>query len=203
MIIKKFEDDEEWLEARRTKITGTRLKDIVVLRGTNEKEEFYNLIAERLAKPREKGIKPMDRGHLLEVDAINKCEEELGKTFNKDLVMWSREDNECISISPDGYLDNLTEACEVKCLGSGKQLKAIILNEIPDDFKFQCLQYFIVNDLLTTLHFVMYDPDLPDNLSYKRFEIKRTDIQEDIEKYLEYQRKKLEEINQIVIKLSY
>ena len=46
-----FETKEAWAEARRGKITGTRLKDIIVKRGTGKKIGFYELIAERLGIP--------------------------------------------------------------------------------------------------------------------------------------------------------
>ena len=40
MIVKKFETKDEWMEARKGKITGSRLKDIVVKRGIDEKIGF-------------------------------------------------------------------------------------------------------------------------------------------------------------------
>ncbi len=202
MKIKKFEDQFAWMQARRTKITGSRLKEIVVLRGDGKKKGFYELIAERIAIPRKDGEKPMERGHELEAEAIALCEEELGKTFNKDLVIWERDDNESIAISPDAYSEDLTEAVEVKCLNSADHIKAYLENEYPKDYSFQVLQYFIVNTELKTLHFVMYDPSLTVK-QYIRFEIKREDIQEDIDKYLEYQRKTLEEVSEIVRELSF
>ncbi|MDD4110914.1 MAG: YqaJ viral recombinase family protein [Clostridia bacterium] len=203
MKIIKFDNEISWKEARKTKITGSRLKDIVVLRGTNKKVGFYELIAERLAIPRPDGENKMERGHELEPIAVELAEKELGKTFNKELVIWERDDNPCIAISPDGYTEDLKEAIEVKCLNSASQVKAIINNEPDSDYTFQYLQYFIVNDKLEKLHVVMYDPSLIGKLQYKRFEITREELKEDIEKYLEYQRKELEEVNEIVNKLSF
>lgn len=203
MKINYFNDEFSWKEARKTKITGSRLKDIVVLRGAGKKMGFYELIAERLAIPRPEGENKMERGHELEELAVELAEKELKKEFNKELVIWERDDDSCIAISPDAYTKDLKEAVEVKCLSSALQVKAIINNEPEQDFKFQYLQYFIVNDKLEKLHVVMYDPSLIEKLQYKRFEINRKDIQEDIEKYLEYQRKELEEVNNIVNKLSF
>lgn len=202
MKITQFQDEFQWIEARRTKITGTRLKDIVVLRGNNEKQGFYELIAERLAIPRPEGENKMQRGHDLEIIAIELCEKELNKTFIKDLVIWERDDNSSIALSPDGYTEDLKEAIEVKCLSSAEQIKSAINNEYPDDYKFQVLQYFIVNEELETLHFVLYDPSLTVK-SYLRFEINREEIQSDIDKYLEYERLKLEKISKIVKELSF
>lgn len=196
------EEIESWKAGRRTKITGTRLKDIVVLRGTGEKKGFYELVAERLALPRPENENVMERGHRLETEAISICEQELGKTFNKDLVIWEREDEQAISISPDAYLEDFTEAVEVKCINSADHIKAVLENAYPDEYYFQALQYFIVNEKLEKLHFIMYDPSLTVK-QYIRFEINREDVQDDVEKYLEYQRLKLEKINEIVNQLSF
>jgi len=202
MKIIKFKNEEQWLETRRGKITGTRLKDIVILRGKIEKKTYYELIAERLAVPRPEGENKMQRGHDLEPLAIALCEEEIDKVFNKELVVWEREDNSCIAISPDGFTEDLKEAIEVKCLSSADQIKAAMSNEYPKEYKFQALQYFIVNDELEILHFVMYDPSLTVK-SYLRFEIKRGEVQDEIDEFLEYQRVKLEKISEEVKKLSF
>jgi hypothetical protein len=156
-----------------------------------------------LAVNRQEGEDKMLRGHELEPEAVALTEKELKKTFNKDLVIWGREDNESIALSPDAYLDDLTEAIEVKCLSSADHIKAIITKEWPEDYKFQVYQYFIVNDELETLHFVMYDPSFDEKLAYKRFEIKRDDVKLEVDKYLEYQKIKLMQINEIVNKLSF
>ena len=202
LIIKKFESVEEWKNARIGKITGTRLKDIVVLRGTEEKKGFYQLIAERLATPRPEGEDKMERGHELEVEAIELCEKEIGKKFNKDLVLWMRGDDNSIAISPDGFTEDLKEAAEVKCLSSADHIEAVLKNQYPDEYKFQVLQYFIVNEELKVLHFIMYDPSLSVH-QYIRFEIKREDIKDEIEKYKEYERQKLELVKKAVIQLSF
>ena len=72
---------------------------------------------------------------------------------------------------------------------------------MPDDYEFQALQYFCVNDDLQTLHFCFYDPRI---LAKPFFiiEVKREDVQEDVEKYLEYQRMTLAEVDEIVLQLS-
>lgn len=202
MKINFYNDEAEWKMARRTKITGSRLKDVVVLRGDTPKKAFYELIAEGLAKPRPEGEDVMLRGHLLEKEAIELVENELQKEFNKELVIWERDDTSSIAISPDAYLEDLTEAVEVKCLNSAEHIESVILNKYPDKYKFQVLQYFIVNDDLRVLHFVMYDPSLSAQC-YKRFEIKREDLAKDIEKYLNYQREVIKSVNELISKLSF
>lgn len=196
----KYETKEEWLEARRGKITGSRLKDIIVKRGTGQKLGFYELIAERIATaPDEEN--PMDRGTRLEEEAIARFSKETGKKVDTSLVIWTRDDNESIAISPDGFIGK-TVAVEVKCLSSALHIKAWLTQQIPDEYEMQALQYFIVNDSLKTLHMVFYDPRIPAK-DYFVITINRKDVEEKIKEYLEYEKKILEEVNQIVINLTF
>lgn len=196
-----FQNKEEWLLARRGKITGSRLKDIVVKRGTGEKIGFYEVIAERLATTPE-DENAMDRGIRLEDEAIQKFMDETGKKVDTSLVIWEREDNPNIAISPDGFMDR-EEAIEVKCLSSARHIEAKITNNYPSEFHEQVLQYFIVNDDLQILNFVMYDPRMPDNLKLVTFEIKREQVEEEIVELKEYQETKLKLIDEIVNKLTF
>ncbi len=200
MKVLKFNNEEAWLEARKTKITGSRLKDIVVKRGTGQKIGYYELIAERLALP-PNGQDPMDRGHELEKEAMERFTKEMGKKVDGSLVIWTREDNESIAISPDGFIGK-TEAVEVKCLSSARHIEAFLTQQIPDEYHLQVIQYFIVNDKLKTLYFCFYDP----RLSVKDFfyiTVEREQIKEEVDNYLEYQKKILQEVNDIVNKLTF
>ena len=200
MIITKFETKEEWMLARKGKITGSRLKDIIVKRGTGQKLGFYELIAERLAVAPDTES-PMERGTRLEPEAIERFEKETGKKVDASLVIWSREDNENIALSPDGSIGE-TEAVECKCLSSSRHLEAWLTQEIPSEYEYQKLQYFIVNDKLETLYFAFYDPRILSK-PYFVIEVKRTDIEKEIEEYLEYQKNIIEEVNRIVNDLTF
>jgi predicted phage-related endonuclease len=93
-------------------------------------------------------------------------------------------------------------AVEVKCLNSASHIEAYLTQEVPKEYEFQILQYFIVNEKLQKVYMVFYDPDL----SVKQFffiEITRESVQEDIDKYLEYQMQTLAEVNEIVTRLSF
>ncbi len=201
MITKQFETKEEWLEARKGKITGSRLKDIVVKRGTGEKIGFYEIIAERIAQSPD-GENAMERGVRLEEEAILAFQDKTKKNVNTSLVIWESEDNKDIAISPDGFISK-EEAVEVKCLSSAKHIEAIITKKIPDEYEFQKLQYFIVNEKLKTLYFVMYDPRMPENIQLHYFTVNREDIEEDIEMYKAYQEDKLAQIEQIITELTF
>lgn len=195
MIVTKFDNEIDWMEARRCKITGSRLKDIVVKRGTGKKKGFYELIAERIGLAAD-GENPMDRGHRLEEEALERFTVMTGKEVDPSLVIWSREDNEFIAISPDGVISE-TEAVEVKCLASASHIEAIVTNEIPDEYHYQVIQYFLTNEKLETLHFVMYDPRLKVK-DFHMFEVKREDVQAEVTEMLEYERTTLKEVDAIV-----
>lgn len=201
MITKKFQNKEDWLIARRGKITGSRLKDIVVKRGTSEKIGFYELIAERLATAPE-DENPMDRGIRLEDEAIQKYREKTGLEIDTSLVIWEREDNPSIAISPDGIVGK-SGAIEVKCLSSARHIEAKITGKYPKDYHEQIIQYFVVNDGLEVLHFVMYDPRMPQHLQLIDFQIFRFDIEEEIKEMHEYEVNKLKEIDEIINQLTF
>ena len=196
----KFENQESWLEARRTKITGSRLKEVITLKGTGKKMGYYELIAERLAIPAT-DQNPMDRGHELESVAIERFEKETGKAVNKELLLWVREDNDSIAVSPDGVIGE-TEAVEVKCLSSARHIESYLNNAPPEEFRFQVLQYFIVNDKLERLYFVMFDPRLSAK-DFFYFTIERKDKEEEITRYLECENAIIQEINSIVNQLTF
>lgn len=197
----KFEDKAEWLEARKTRITGSRLKDIVVLRGSEKKQGFWELLAERLQIPDGEDENAMQRGTDLESEAIKAFEAAEGKTVSTDLIIWTRDDNESIAISPDGYIGE-TEAVECKCLASARHLEAYFTKKVPKDYWFQVLQYFIVNEKLEELHFVMYDPRIPQK-PYFKITIDRSTVEDEVELYKAYQTKVIEEVNELANQLSF
>lgn len=242
MKIHKFQNKEEWLNFRKGKISGSRLKDIVTsgitkdiivkelesqkidFKKTAKKEElqsllskeviakleskldkkigFYELIAERLAVSEEEfdgyipNETPMDRGTRLEKLAIERFKQETLKEVSGDLIIWSSDENDDITVSPDGVVSE-EEAIEVKCLSSAKHIEAFLTQKIPDEYMYQRLQYFIVNDKLQKLNFAFYDPRIPAK-DFFIIEVLRKDIEQEIEQYREYQIRVIAEVNQIV-----
>jgi putative phage-type endonuclease len=195
----KYQTEEEWLEARKGKITGTRLKDLITRNGSKPKIGFYEIIAERIAIPATQE-NSMDRGKRLEDEAIEKFVIEFGKKVNTDLVIWQREDNENIAISPDGVIGT-TEAVEVKCLASARHIEAWLTKEIPNEYDCQVIQYFIVNDKLKKLYFIFYDPRMPKDLFW--LEVKREEVEEKITEYLEIEKEALKKIAEIENQLTF
>ncbi len=196
----KFTNKDDWMLARRGKITGSRLKDILAKRGGGRKKGFYELIADKIALQPD-NERPMDRGTRLEDIAIDRFCQETSKKVDTTMVIWEREDNSNIAVSPDGVISE-KEAVEVKCLNTASHIEALLTKVIPSEYEEQVIQYFIVNDKLKKLYFIFYDP----RMTVKDFfylEIKRSDLSEKITEYLEYQKKVLEEVEQIVKDLTF
>jgi len=197
MIIheKLQQQSKEWFEIKKGVITGTVLKAIS---GTPKarQDAIYELLAERLTV----GVpdeyeNPMDRGNRLEPEAIASFELATGKQVKK-VGFCQRDDNPFIGNSPDGLIGD-REALEVKCPMGKNYVKAWITNEIPDEYYWQCIQYFVVNDNLDVLYFVLYNPDIP-VYDMHTILMHRTDVEADIASALEKQRKALGEIDELL-----
>lgn len=188
------QNTEEWLEWRKGKITGSRLNDIIVKRGTGRKLGFYEVIAERLAVQHENdNDEPMERGHTLEQQAANMFENLTGYKVNTDCGVWISEENEHVAISPDGEISD-TAAVEIKCLSSANHLQAYFEQEVPGEYEAQVCQYFIVNDKLEQLYFVFYDPRIPAK-SIHYIICDRVEWSDRIEMMKEYQMEALQDID--------
>ena len=161
---------------------------------------YYDLIAERLGISADDESE-RDRGQRLEPEALARFEKEKGIKLDTGNVIWVREDNENIGISPDGF-KGVRIAVEAKCLSSGRHIQALLTQKIPDYYHYQKLQYFIVNDKLQTLYFAFYDPRLVAK-PFFTIEVKRKDVQKEVDEFLLYERMMLEDIDQVVNQLTF
>ena len=205
MLIQQFNGltaHEDWLEARRGKLTGSKVKDVFIKRGNKEKIGYYSIIAERLAtKPM--GGNPMIRGSQLEGEALERFSTETQKKLNTSLVLWQDESLPFIAISPDAYIDGekITEAVEAKCLDSSRHVEALILQEVPADHKLQVMWYFVVNPDLEKLYLCFYDPRF---IVYDFFylTVRRSDYGEEIDELKQEMIAKLKSIDEQVARLT-
>ncbi len=163
----------EWDVVRAGRITGTKLKGLM----GRTREEWENLlVAERLAMT---GTEESDlsRGQRLEPEAVEFFEKKMGIKVDR-IGFTTSDENKYIASSPDGLIfdqekGKYTQALEVKCLSGKKHIGAFFdkleikeaskedetpcyWDVVPDEYKPQCLQYFIVNDDLETLYFSFY-----------------------------------------------
>lgn len=235
---------EEWLAARKGKVTGSRLRDLVPTGGVAKadvleelekrtiphkktmtipqlmdllpedaqkklqrtiprKLEFYKLLAEKIAFD-QGDEKPIDRGVTLEDEAIAKIAEKLDVKIEQ-VGMCVHSTIPDLAVSPDGLIKSKQgkyyEAVEVKCRNTEYHLKALIEQQIPDDYRFQILQYFIVIDTLEVLHFCLYDPCVVGH-ELITFEVHRDEVQDEVMKYEAFLKQTVEEINQLAQELT-
>lgn len=203
-VIENIEQNTNaWLDLRKGRITGSKLADIVVKRGTGKKIGFYELIADKLSIA-EEAEDAMERGHRLEGVALDLFTEQTGKKLTRGVFCVS-DDNDYIALSPDALIGSKGKfdgAVEVKCLSAAKHLMAYFEQKVPSEYEFQVLQYFIVNDKLKTLYFVFYDPRITAKPIHW-LEIKRENMEEDIATYKQYQIDTLKEIETLTAQLAF
>lgn len=184
----------EWHQLKKGKISGTVLKALMSSR--TKKDAIYELVAQKLTiGVQEDYENAMDRGNRLEPEAIAAFEFETGKKVERTGFIES-DDNEHIGSSPDGIIGD-TEAVEVKCLNGTKHVKMWLEDEIPKEYEWQVVQYFVVNDKLEKLYFVGYNPDIllhPLNI----ITIERKELEEKIHKAKQVQLKALEQVEAIL-----
>lgn len=183
----------QWFQLRKGKITGTTLKAIM---GTPaaKKSAIYELIAERLTV----GVKgddyenAMDRGTRLEPDAIAMFELETDKRVER-VGFCENDDDATIANSPDGLMGD-EEAVEVKCPMGKNYVEIWFENQIPKEYHWQIVQYFVVGPKLKKLYFVAYNPDIPTHKMHI-IEVTREELAEDIDKAREMQNEVIAEVN--------
>ena len=179
------------------------------------KERFYEIIAERVARP----ITPndyidrlggapfsmMERGHILEPEAIAMFEERTGKKVDNESVVWISDYDDNAYVSPDGVITNkdgkATEAIEVKCLSSAKVVKAFLEKKYPKEYAPQVLKYFMVNDDLEVLHFVIYTDVIP-GLDIQIFDVKREEMEQQYAEAKVFEKVILQRINKAAEKIE-
>lgn len=230
-ILELEQGSKEWHDERRGTITGTKLKAVM---GTLEGQTtlIAELIAEKgteLTKEL-RASQEMERGTAEEEFAVKKFEKE-NKVEVDRVGMCVHKKYDWIALSPDGLIKDengkYTEAIEIKCPDSKKMILYKIHNkvdpketglmgargmkagapflEIPADYKWQVIHYFVVNPDLQKLHFVTYDErfiDAKAKLYTVEVERDQEEMQEAIketEKQLQDFRKKWMEFEEIVL----
>src|SRR3990167_9532013 len=183
----------EWHQIRKGKITGTGLKSLMGTPAAKQ-ECFYEMLAQRLTVGVEEDYEnAMDRGVRLEDEAIALFEFETGRKVEK-VGFCEDEDDPTMANSPDGLIGD-TEALEVKCLGGKNYEKMWLENDIPKDYFWQCIQYFVINPKLKTLYFWGYNPDIPSH-PFHLIEVKREGVEEQIKLARKAQEEFIEKVNE-------
>lgn len=227
MKIYQTEDQsQEWLDARRGKVMGSKVKGVRRQSRDPEKryQTFWEVLAEKLAIAAD-GEPPIDRGHRLEPEALQAASKILGIPFDNDAGMWISDLDDDIGVTPDGAEpvegDALpTYAAEVKCLSSASHLRFIVedrrarkkptyrpIDSVPNEekhfFRDQVLQYFVVNEKLETMYFILHDDRIIlDHLVTWVITIQRSEVEHLIEDNTNMEFEALMQINKLVKELS-
>lgn len=200
---------EEWLKLRGWVITWTKLKGVLWWPKAQE-TAIFELIWEEFSLLEESYKNPaMERWNELEPIAKAKFEEMKSITVEE---VWFIKSNKYkdefwswLWLSPDWIISDNEKyigAIEIKCPWAKNHVKYIIENKIPDDYKPQVINYFLVMQDLETLYFVTYNPDF--YIKDKRLfliEITRSSLEDDIkkaeEKLLWFRKKWIEKIKKL------
>lgn len=167
---------DEWLHIKKGEVSGTQAKGLM---GTPKAKitAMYDILGESLTVGIDNNDhyeSPMERGNRLEPEARMAYEDVTGYTV--DEVGFCQHDlHDGIGNSPDGLVGE-HGAIEIKCPEHTNYMRYWInleidgddnvvfagfnTTEIPDDYIWQVVQYFLVNEKLEWLDFVSYNPDI-------------------------------------------
>ncbi len=184
---------DAWHQIRKGKITGTMLKQIM---GTPKarSEATYEFIAELLTVGIPDDENPMERGKRLEPEALAAFTYQTGLAV-ETVGFCEHDDDPSIANSPDALVVGKNAAVEVKCLNGAKHVKMWFTESVPDDYKWQVVQYFVVNDQLETLYFVGYHPEIESH-PLVILTISRSSVFAEIEEARAAQVRFLDEVNE-------
>lgn len=185
--IKQWSD--EWLELRWWVLTWTKLKGALWWKQA-QLTQIYELIWEEFAPLEDFYKSPaMERWNVLEEIAKSKFEE----MYNKKVIeIWFCKSDEYKDefwewfwFSPDWLIEidwKFKEAIEIKCPLSKNFVKYSIEWIIPAEYEKQVYSYFLINEDLEKLYFIIYHPDfyLKDK-KMKVIEVTREMIKEELE----------------------
>jgi hypothetical protein len=151
----------EWKKEKYGLIGGTSLSDLMVSKPVTETALYLQLLAERSEEffdDHSFVSNDMQRGIDLEPEAVQEAEKYLHTEF-KNFGWCTNEKFPLNGCSPDGFSEDLTEGIEVKCPKASTHIGYILKDEIPKEYFWQVINYFLVNEKLKTLHFVSYRPE--------------------------------------------
>lgn len=176
---------EEWLKCRAGRITGTRLKSVMSSRKSTRTTLIHELIAEKLAPlPEVYQSGWMERWHRIE-EVVKKLYGENSEITIESVGFITRTDVAWIGISPDGIIRDddgkIIQAVEVKAPSPKVFVEYFLNDEIPSEYFWQVVHYFVVLDDLENLDFIIYNPDFySDEIRMKKWTISRENLEEKI-----------------------
>jgi putative phage-type endonuclease len=178
-IIDCEQGSAQWLEARRGKITASRIGDVLDRlkkggEGAFRRNYRIGLLAERLSgRTEEHYVSPeMVWGKELEDEARAAYEIEAGNMVEQvGFVLHPTFDY--AGASPDGLIGN-DGGLEIKCPKTSTHIKWMLEGGVPEEHQAQCLWNMLCCDR-AWWYFASYDPRLPDGLKLSVVRMERDD----------------------------
>lgn len=174
---------DKWKRLRLSKITGTRIKNIMKADNLSVVDE---LIAEAISDEiEEDGFinEAMQRGidyeplARMEYEKLNNCSVEQFGFLQSDKYEW-------LGLSPDGLISNeaglYIKGIEIKCPATATHVRYIRQNTLPNEYKYQVYNYFLVCQNLEEIDFISYDTRFGIKPLHI-INIKRADIEKEIQ----------------------
>lgn len=165
---------ERGCEFDEKKVKVDELKDLILERDPDfsfrvmeekiNKDFEYKMLAVELVGSEdgdeEEQENPLERGHSKEPEARLLFEKTQGKRVD-EVGFVTLEEEERIGLSPDGLIKNgekYTEGVEIKCPCAWKYLRSWLEGEVPEEYKEQCLHYFVPAEELERVYLMIYNP---------------------------------------------
>lgn len=187
-IYKELEQQTpKWYAVREWTLTWTKMSGAV---GGDKAQltQTYTLLAEKYVNDEDlKAWEIIERGNELEDVAKLNYEELTGRKV-EEVGFITKTGNDNHGLSPDWIiLDEdcglYTGAVEIKCPMWKNYVKYLLEDKIPDEYKWQVTNYFIVMEDLQWLDFAVFNPDVsPEIPSFHIIRVTREDMQKDIDK---------------------
>lgn len=176
----------EWLQLRLGKITGTRLKSVMGSK-TVQQGLIYELVAEQLTGQAEELFTtgPMRWGTEHEGDAVVAYEKRTGVRTEK-VGFCISDDFSYLGLSPDRLIKKgkkYVKGVEVKAPTTKTVIKYMLDGGVPDEYRWQVVNYFLVCKTLQEVDFIIYDPRiLRPEKQLTVITVKRKDVEQDIKR---------------------
>lgn len=181
LIIKCNQGTPEWHNARRCRVTGTKL-EMVMGTPLARVQLISELIAEEMTEQSEvfRPTAKMERGSEKEPVAVEAFEKQCGKKINRDVGFMVSDEFDWLGFSPDGVIgDDYSEMVECKNPDTKTMMFYKIANMIPKettglpagkqtwlgvpiDYKYQVICGFLVNEKCKRIHFLVHDDRILD-----------------------------------------
>lgn len=152
--VKVEQGTPEWLKLKAGKITGTRLSNVFKSDNLSLVDE---LISEIVIGNIEEGYTSKSMQHGKDTENLVRLIYQEVKGINIEEVGFCLSEwNEYLALSPDGFTFDRIGGIEIKCPTPKIHVKYIRQNQVPNEYKYQVYNYFLVNEKLEWLDFISY-----------------------------------------------